>query len=1070
MKFYTHRERKRRRAVAGIIASVIMFSMLFTTGTAYFLFVNNQNQAYNQSLVNRGNALQDRLNELFTISTQLSGTNTLAFTLMNTGNVPISVASVLVMDSSGNVLCLYPNPSARSPCTTNTTPALGGAVNPGVTSVVFDTSYSYVSPNSYSLRVVTSRGNGQTQYYPPVVPNYVLQAQSSGSVTVDMSTFKYIKIFVAGPSTQSFTTCSGSNTCSASFTSKNVAGDILAFALGWYDQTVPAISDTLSDTYTLGVSSTVGQGINPSLVQTIRSQPSPCSTCSLAYTSSVSSGNVLALGVGWSNQNAPSVSDSRGDSFALGVSNSLSSSTAPSLVQKAYTNTASCSSLCQVSYSSSVTAGNLLVFAVGWTSSVIPTISDTRGDSYTLGVSNSFSGTNSYIWYAIAASSGLNTVTANFASSVGAAMSAYELSGASVGGIRTSTGPGDTSNNPFVTSFTPVPNSFVIANVGVSSASSFTAGSGYTLVQSVGQGCNQNQLGCSEFATIASGSTSGSMTLSCVCGGGGPNWADSAIAFPPSTYYSYIWYTTALSSGLDTITATFSGTTTASMAAYEINGVATTGTASSIGSSGGSTSLSVASFTPTSNSFVVGNAETASSSSQFTAGSGYTLPGTCSLVFGCGEYQAVVSSATTVPMTIGSAALWVESAIAFPQASHTLYSYIWYTTTTTSGIATITATFSASATVTASASAYDLPNTSTTGIATSTGSSLTGSTSLSTAPYTPSAGSFVIANAETSSTASKFTAGGFYTLVSTPCNTVGYSGCSEFQQGMSSADTAPMTIATAASWVETVMAFPPITPNTQTGALVNGYPAVSVPACFDNEDHNHCGTGQPIAFRIAFTNRDPQGRTVTLWPGSAMSVGTVVSAIDDDSVTSPFYIVDGLNSAAYPTGVKSYNSTQNFVQLAPNVAVTLYFAATQQLGTTVNVINSQSGVPYEALFTLTGQFSDKSLYGQTIPFPAGVVTASTATLSSLSGGNGASITITTPLCSSVSQNCFLRSRIGVVGWLDSTSKVTVLKTFTTDGSGNVNSVTFTIPTATAGWYTVMISDYVNSYFVTFNHT
>src|SRR5712691_10733264 len=167
MKLYTHRERKRRRAVAAIIASVIMFAMLFTTGTAYFLFVNNQNQAYSQSLVSRGNALQDRLNELFTVNTKLSGTNTLGFTLMNTGNVPISVASVLLMSSSGNVLCLYRNPSAQSPCATNTTPALGGAVNPGVTSGLFDSGYAYVSPNTYSLRVVTSRGNGQTQSYPP---------------------------------------------------------------------------------------------------------------------------------------------------------------------------------------------------------------------------------------------------------------------------------------------------------------------------------------------------------------------------------------------------------------------------------------------------------------------------------------------------------------------------------------------------------------------------------------------------------------------------------------------------------------------------------------------------------------------------------------------------------------------------------------------------------------------------------------------------------------------------------------------------------------------------------------
>ncbi|HLQ03362.1 MAG TPA: hypothetical protein VK114_01080 [Nitrososphaerales archaeon] len=302
------------------------------------------------------------------------------------------------------------------------------------------------------------------------------------------------------------------------------------------------------------------------------------------------------------------------------------------------------------------------------------------------------------------------------------------------------------------------------------------------------------------------------------------------------------------------------------------------------------------------------------------------------------------------------------------------------------------------------------------------------------------------------------------------CRDAPGNGCSEYQQGVSSANTAPLTINTAATWVESAIAFSPGAANTQTGALVNGYPAVAIPACFDDEDHNTCGTGQPIAFRIAFTNRDPQGRTVTLWPGSAMSVGTVTSAGDDAAHTSPFYIVDGLNSATYPSGVIAYNSTQNFVQLPPDVPTTLYFASTLQLGTTVNVVNSQSGVPYAALFTLTGQFSDNTLYGQTIPFPAGIVTASTATFSATSGGNGATITITTPLCATKSINCFLPSRMAMVGWIDSTNKIVVLKTFTTDSTGNIASVTFNIPTASAGWYTVALTDYVNTYFITFNHT
>src|SRR5207244_12780125 len=92
------------------------------------------------------------------------------------------------------------------------------------------------------------------------------------------------------------------------------------------------------------------------------------------------------------------------------------------------------------------------------------------------------------------------------------------------------------------------------------------------------------------------------------------------------------------------------------------------------GSSAGSTSLSVTSFTPGAKSFVIGNAETSSSTSSFTAGSGYTLSGTCSSVYGCGEYQTGVSSATTVPFSLGVSALWVESAISFTPRTAVYYS------------------------------------------------------------------------------------------------------------------------------------------------------------------------------------------------------------------------------------------------------------------------------------------------------------------------------------------------------------------------------------------------------------
>src|SRR3989442_15440067 len=48
------------------------------------------------------------------------------------------------------------------------------------------------------------------------------------------------------------------------------------------------------------------------------------SNCGLAFGSNVVSGNVLALGLGWSGQGPPSTpTDTRGNTFTLGASNSV---------------------------------------------------------------------------------------------------------------------------------------------------------------------------------------------------------------------------------------------------------------------------------------------------------------------------------------------------------------------------------------------------------------------------------------------------------------------------------------------------------------------------------------------------------------------------------------------------------------------------------------------------------------------------------------------------------------------------------------------------------------------------
>src|SRR3989475_3887917 len=178
-----------------------------------------------------------------------------------------------------------------------------------------------------------------------------------------------------------------SASCGLAYTSNVVAGNTLAFALGWYNQSPPSTpTDTRGDTFTLGVSNSVTAA--PTLVQKNYNSNCNSASCGLAYTSNVVAGNTLAFALGWYNQSPPSTpTDTRGDTFTLGVSNSVTA--APTLVQKNYISNCNSAS-CGLAFTQSVVAGNTLAFALGWYNQSPPsTPTDTRGDTFTLGVSNS---------------------------------------------------------------------------------------------------------------------------------------------------------------------------------------------------------------------------------------------------------------------------------------------------------------------------------------------------------------------------------------------------------------------------------------------------------------------------------------------------------------------------------------------------------------------------------------------------------------------------------------------------------------------------------------------------------
>ena len=355
-------------------------------------------------------------------------------------------------------------------------------------------------------------------------------------------------------------------------------------------------------------------------------------------------------------------------------------------------------------------------------------VTDSLGDSFTLSVSQSaLSGSTLYeseIWYATASSSGSDTITATFNAAVTGSVSIYEITGYSPPGFFTRAASTAGSTAASVSSFTPSSNSFAVGNVETGSTSTrYTVGSGYTTVASGSGGCDASDAsqGCGEYELGLGSATTTPFTLSA-----STPWADVAASFAPLTsitYYSYIYYATAASSGADTITASFGSTVAGSVSIYEISGVTATGLLTSTGSSASAQSTtSVSSVTPTlAASVVIGNSETPATT--YTAGSGYTLSGSCSTVTGCGEYQTGVGTATTVPMSISPSEPWVEAAVIFAPIITNYYSYFWYATVGTSGSDTITTAFGS--TVAASVSIYEITGYTISGALSSTGSSST---------------------------------------------------------------------------------------------------------------------------------------------------------------------------------------------------------------------------------------------------------------------------------------------------------------------------------------------------------
>jgi hypothetical protein len=183
MKRYKERN-GRKKGVAGIIAATMLFAMIFTTGAAYFTFVQFNYQLQNTAASDRNQMELDQSLEQFAVTGVLID-NSIGFKVNNTGPVPIKVVSAFVMNDGGTLYTFMDS--------------LSLIVNSGEVSVPINTNQPYVAGIQYVIKVVTERGNVEVGFYPPLNPSYVTikalyatLAKGIGSINIEFASLKWL--------------------------------------------------------------------------------------------------------------------------------------------------------------------------------------------------------------------------------------------------------------------------------------------------------------------------------------------------------------------------------------------------------------------------------------------------------------------------------------------------------------------------------------------------------------------------------------------------------------------------------------------------------------------------------------------------------------------------------------------------------------------------------------------------------------------------------------------------------------------------------------------------------------
>ena len=156
-----------------------MFTMLFTVGAGYFLYVNQANTVYTKALLARAGGISSQAEEALSLTTGLTTGGHISVYANNTGGIGVNITSLYLLGPSGATLeCM--GVGLPSGCTNGAPFPVW--VNVGGGSGVIDTGYTPASGDVYTIKVVTQRGSVFSATYPAGATSLAARALSSGAI------------------------------------------------------------------------------------------------------------------------------------------------------------------------------------------------------------------------------------------------------------------------------------------------------------------------------------------------------------------------------------------------------------------------------------------------------------------------------------------------------------------------------------------------------------------------------------------------------------------------------------------------------------------------------------------------------------------------------------------------------------------------------------------------------------------------------------------------------------------------------------------------------------------------